>query len=411
MRILVNDFSGHPFQLQLSRAFAAEGHEVEHVYFAANNTPKGAVTRLPGDPGNFTIRGLAINCAFRKHSLLKRRQADIAYGKTVAARVVAFRPDAVISSNMPVDGQSVLLQAARENSARFVFWLQDVYCTAIEFVLRKKGIPFAWLAAAYYRHLEKDLLRRSDAVVCIAPEFLKTVTEWGVAHNRTFVIENWAALNEVQPSSKDNRWSRQFGFNDKFCFMYSGTLGMKHNPELLLKLARLFEGRLDVAIVVIADGAGADWLKQQQQFLRTKSLRILPFQPYQRLSEVLGTADVLISILDSECGAFAVPSKTLTYLCAGRPLLVAAPRENLASKLVIRANAGVVIPPNDPDVFVSTARKLMDDREGRRQFGLHARRYAERTFEIDHIRDQFMDVLARAGCRNLRTPVSLEARV
>ena len=41
MRILVNDYAGHPFQLQLSRSLARDGHTVLHTYFGAYQTPKG----------------------------------------------------------------------------------------------------------------------------------------------------------------------------------------------------------------------------------------------------------------------------------------------------------------------------------------------------------------------------------
>jgi len=401
MRILVNDFSGHPFQLQLSRALATRGHEIHHVYFAANNTPKGAVNRVQGDPETFSVEGLTIGCEFSKHSLLRRRRADVAYGRAVAARVATFRPQAVISSNMPTDGQRVLLAAARKQQARFVSWVQELYYTAIEFVLRKKHVPFAAMAAAYYKWLEKDLLRKSDAVVCIAAEFLDPLAQWGVAHDRIFVIENWAPLDEITRREKDNPWAREHGLADKFCFMYSGTLGMKHNPALLLALANEYAGCEDVSVVVIADGAGANWLRQQRRAMPRRGLQLLPFQPYDRLSEVLGAADVLISILDSNCGAFtAVPSKTLTYLCAGRPLLVAAPEHNLAAKIVSRAAAGIVVDPDDSAAFVAGARALRTDPRRRTEFARNARMYAENKFAIDHIRGQFMSVLARAGCQD-----------
>ena len=44
MRILVNDYAGHPFQLQLSRSLARDGHTVLHTYFGAYRPRKGAPT-------------------------------------------------------------------------------------------------------------------------------------------------------------------------------------------------------------------------------------------------------------------------------------------------------------------------------------------------------------------------------
>src|SRR6185437_12699249 len=157
---------------------------------------------------------------------------------------------------------------------------------------------------------------------------------------------NWAPLHEIIPIPKSNPWSLENGVADKFCFIYSGTLGMKHRPELLLDLARRFEKNGNVRLLVIAGGAGADWLSERACQVSEDVLRVLPLQPYERVPEVLGSADVLITLLDSEAGAFAVPSKTLAYLCAGRPIIIAAPAANEAAQIVARADAGVVISPD-----------------------------------------------------------------
>ena len=48
-------------------------------------------------------------------------------------------------------------------------------------------------------------------------------------------------------------------------------------------------------------------------------------------------------MIEADAGKFAVPSKVPSYMCAGRPILLAAPKENLAARTVARANAGIVV--------------------------------------------------------------------
>lgn len=395
MRILVNDFCGHGSPIGLSRELVRRGHQVLHVYFADNlSTPKGDTESSERDSLNLVIEGLHVPMKFSKHSIVTRRRADIAYGKAVAERVVAFKPDVVISANMPLDGQEILQRATREQNAKFIFSLQDVYSFAIRFVLKRKFRPLAILAGAYYERMEKRLLKKSDGVVCISPEFARIAIDWGVKPSCVSVIENWAPLGEIQPTPKDNAWSREHGLNEKFCFMYSGTLGMKHRPELLLALARYLETRNDAHLVVIAAGAGADWLRENSQEVRTDVFSLLPFQPYSRLSETLGASDVLIALLDSDAGAFAVPSKILSYLCAGRTLMLAAPRENHAAAVVDRADAGMVISPDSASDFVSGAKILMENVELRCRYAANARVYAESSFDIAIIADRFLEVFS-----------------
>ncbi len=394
MRIFVNEFCGHAFQMELSRKLAKMGHQVCHVYFADNqSTPKGETQARADDSANLAIEGLHIQCEFSKHSLRTRRRADHEYGREAAKRMLQFAPDVVISANMPLDAQNMLQQAARDQGARFVFWLQDVYSVAVRFVLSRKAKPLAAAGGWYFERLEKKLLRQSDAIICIAPGFAEFVRGWGVAESKISVIRNWAPLDEVIPTSRDNAWARENGIDGRFCFMYCGTLGMKHRPELLLALARRLEARKDARLVVIAGGAGADWLKERAHEVSSETLTVLPFQPYERISEVMGSADVLITLLDSEAKTFAVPSKTLSYLCAGRASIVAAPAANEAARVVEEAQAGLVVSPDDPTGIVSAAERFLQDGALLSQCAANARSYAEAHFSIDAIAGRFLEVL------------------
>ena len=398
MRILLNDFCGHAFPIELSSELARRGHSVLHVYFADNeSTPKGRIEAAQSNTADLTIEGLRVPMKFTKHSIRTRRKVDIAYGRAVSAKVIDFRPDVVISSNMPLDAQHVLQGSAGREGAKFIFWLQDIYSSAVRFVLKRKLGWLAGVAAArYYERVEKRLLGKSDGVICISPGFATLATEWGVDPSRTFMIENWAPLGQVLPTAKDNAWSREHGVAHRFCFMYSGTLGMKHRPELLLELARYLETRGDATLVVNAGGAGADWLREHAQGISKDALTLRPFQPYRRLSEVLGASDVLIALLDSEAGTFAVPSKILSYLCAGRPMILAAPRENHAAAVLELADAGFVVSPdNNRDILVA-AKTMMEGDELRARFAANGRLYAERSFNIGAIADRFLDVISRA---------------
>jgi glycosyltransferase involved in cell wall biosynthesis len=392
MRIFVNDFSGHPFQIQLSREFAKRGHEVEHVYFSGNtSTPKGAVHHSHVHH-NLKIHGLHIRRKFAKHSIRNRRAADIEYGIEVAKAVHKFRPHAVLSSNMPLDGQKILIEAARKHDAKFVFWLQDVYSMAVRFVLGRKLKILADLGGAYYEFLEKKLLHKSDSIVCISDSFVDYVKNWGIEEKKIHLIENWSPLDEIKPMPKDNAWARENGVADKFCFMYSGTLGMKHRPELLLSLAQYLASSREGVLIVNSAGPGADWLRENTKDVPSDVFRLQPFQPYERLSEVLGAADILIALLDSDAG-FAVPSKTLSYLCAARPILMAAPSANMSAKAILKAKAGLVVSPDSPEEFVAAAKKLLHSSNDRHSYAQNARTYAEHNFNIEDIADRFLSLI------------------
>jgi glycosyltransferase involved in cell wall biosynthesis len=121
------------------------------------------------------------------------------------------------------------------------------------------------------------------------------------------------------------------------------------------------------------------------------------FQPYEDLPDMLATADIVLVLLEPEAGAFSVPSKVLTYHCAGRPILGAMPAENLASRIIESNRSGIVVEPDDAAAFVAAAHLLVDDPDLRATMGRSGRRYAETTFDIERIGDRFVEVLGSVG--------------
>ncbi|MBI3452498.1 MAG: glycosyltransferase family 4 protein [Rhodospirillales bacterium] len=395
MKILVHDYAGHPFQVQLSRHLARRGHEVLHVFSTFFQTPRGSLARQPDDPPGFAVRGLDIGAPFEKYNFFKRVFQERAYGRRLAETIAGFRPDVVLSANTPLDAQAAALKAARVAGAGFVFWIQDLYSVAIYRILRQRLPVIGGPIGRRYMALEKRLVRRSDHVVAITDDFAPILGEWGVAAGRLTVIENWAPLDELPARPRDNAWAAEHGLAGKLVFMYSGTLGLKHNPDLMLQLAHRYQSRPEVRIVVISEGLGADWLRERAQGL--ENFQLLPFQPFARMPEVIASGDILMAVLEPEAGVFSVPSKVLTYFCAGRPLLTAIPAENLAARIIGRIRAGLVAPPGDGPAFLAAADRLVNDAALRAELGKNALDYARKTFDIDAIGTRFEGILARVA--------------
>ena len=114
MRIVVHDYSGHPFQVQLSRELASQGHDVLHLHSESFQTPKGGVRLRADDPASFAVEGISIHERFSKygHFALRRRQ-EIRYGYAAATRIDAFAPEVVISANTPLDAQRIIQASAK----------------------------------------------------------------------------------------------------------------------------------------------------------------------------------------------------------------------------------------------------------------------------------------------------------
>ena len=150
--------------------------------------------------------------------------------------------------------------------------------------------------------------------------------------------------------------------------------------------------------MVISEGPGADYLRERNIAENLDNLAILPYESFEEMPDILATADVLLAVLEADAGIFSVPSKVLTYHCAGKPILAAIPLGNLAARIIIREGSGICVEPDHITGFLSAARQLREDAALRQRCGEIARAYAERNFDIQIIAHQFEEyVLCQTG--------------
>jgi glycosyltransferase involved in cell wall biosynthesis len=392
MRILLHDYSGHPFQVELSRELSRRGHEVTHSYCDAYTSGKGHLRAEPGETIRFDPIGVGVVIA--KMSFGKRLLQEVRFGVELVRQVRRTRPEVVMASNVPIPTLVILAFVLRLRGVPWVLWHQDVQAVAIRSFAGNKLSRAFTVVAALIGAGEKWCARRAAAVVVIAESFVDVHRRWGT-EGKTRVIPNWAPLDEIRPVTRQNDWSHEHGLDDTRTLLYSGTLGLKHNPALLVALARqVIDAGHPVQLVVVNQGPAEQVLRDEAARLDVPLL-LLPFQPYERLSEVLGSGDVLVVLLEQDAGAFSVPSKTLSYLCAGRPVLGLMPAENLASILVARAE-GCVLPPR-PESLPAAAEwigSVLADDGLSADLGKAARALAEQEFALATCADSFESILA-----------------
>jgi colanic acid biosynthesis glycosyl transferase WcaI len=376
--------------VQLSRCLAERGHQVLHSYFREFQSPHGKLEKAASDSSELTIDPVSLGKPFPKYSFFRRRFLEIEVGKAFAAKIDAFAPDVVLVGNCPLDCVLQIGKKTRKAGRRLIFWQQDIYSSAISRILGRKFGFAGRLIGAYYRQMERRILAMSNATIVISQDFVEAIrTELAMPTANVHVIENWAPLDDIPLRPKQNAWSVKHDLADKKVVLYSGTIGLKHDPEQLLDLAESLKEDTEARLVVISEGPFADWLADAGRSKGLANVCFLPFQSYTDFPDVLGSADLTVALLEKDAGTFSVPSKILSYLCAGRPIVLSAPPENLAARIITGCGAGDVVASGDRAAFVSAVRALAGNSALRSQTGHNARIYAETTFNIGLITTRF----------------------
>ncbi len=390
MKIIIHDYGGYPFIYDLSRALAGKGFEITHIYSSASGSPNGDFSDLD----HLTVVDLGKELKkVNKNSFISRFRQENFYGTLIERKIRELNPDLVISGNTPLEAQKKIAALCVRRGIYLIHWLQDILSIAAENVIAKKSRLLSLVVGGYFRNIEKKCLLSADHVIPISQDFASIIQKWGIPEDRISVIENWSNIADIPLTDKSNAFSKHLNIEHTFNIVYSGTLGMKQNPELLAEIAVAYRDEQNVKIVVIATGSGVAYLKERAEAENLTNILILPLQPFKALPEVLGSGDLLVAMLESNASVYCVPSKILTYYCAGKPSLLIMSKDNLAARITTENKLGFVIDPGDLQGLRSVIDSTLADPAKLSAYGLRARQYAEENFPIERITDQFLQVI------------------
>ena len=179
MRILLHDYSGHPFQVQLSRELSRRGHDVTHSYCDAYTSGKGHLTSEPGETLVFDPIGVGVR--IDKLSFGRRLFQELGFGLQLVGQARRVRPDVVMAANVPIPTLMVLAAYLAVRRIPWVLWHQDVQAVAIRSFAGKKLSRAFSLVASAIEIGERWCSRRAAAVVVIADSFLDVHRRWGTS--------------------------------------------------------------------------------------------------------------------------------------------------------------------------------------------------------------------------------------
>jgi colanic acid biosynthesis glycosyl transferase WcaI len=389
LKILLHDYGRYPFTIELACELSQRGHEVTYAY-SEIETVRGDFAAAACFP-NLKLAPVRGAASLQKEAFVARYKAEVGHGKALRKIIAEIKPDVVLSGNAPLDAQKYIYAASRLHKAKFVYWMQDVLSFAIKRIVPKKLPVLGHPIAGRYSRLERLLVQRSDAVIAITSDFRGVLESWRVRGEKINIIENWAPALPTFDGDSVNAWKEAHGLSGKKIVMYSGTIGLKHMPELLMKLGTLLAADGRVQLVVIGAGEGMEWLRANSP----GGIEFLPFQPFSELGNSLGAADALLVVLDRQASDLCVPSKTLTYFRAGKPVIAAMPETNPAAKIVQNERLGVVVEPEAIPELAKEIIALLSDEPRALAMGERARAYAEKNFDLSMVASKFEELLER----------------
>ncbi len=399
MRILIYSYNYYPepigiapLMTELAEGLVKRGHQVR-VVTAMPNYPERRIYESYRGKGYVTEykNGVQIQRSYiwtrPQPNLLDRLLLDASFVITsFLPALIGWRPDVILatSPSLPVCLPTALLGWL--NRCPVILNLQDILPdAAIQVGLLKNKLLIHLFTA-----LEKFAYHTATKISVIADGFVDDLHSKGVSDSKIEQIPNWVDINFIRPLPKENNAFRAaHNLNGKFVVLYSGNIALTQGLETVIKAASTLRHIPDIAFAIAGEASGLQRLQTACLECGADNVLLLPFQPRERLPEMLAAADVGLVVQKKNVISFNMPSKIQVLLACGRALVASVPDNGTAARVIRQSGGGVIVPPEDHDALAQAILDLYKHPEKVKTLGYNSRQYAVEQYAFEQALNQY----------------------
>jgi colanic acid biosynthesis glycosyl transferase WcaI len=246
-----------------------------------------------------------------------------------------------------------------------------------------------------FSSLEKFAYKTASKISVIAQGFTENLLTKNVPIEKIVEIPNWVDVDFIKPLDKNNNYFRQENhLEGKFVILYSGNIALTQPLETLIDAAARLIDIPDIRVVIVGKKEALDRLEKYRQHQKADNVLLLPFQPREKLSEMLGAADVGMVMQKHNVISFNMPSKIQVLLASGRAIIASVPATGTAARAIECSGAGLVVAPEDPEKLAAAIVKLYENPQLLTILGEKGRQYAEENYAFEKTLDRYEQLFA-----------------
>jgi colanic acid biosynthesis glycosyl transferase WcaI len=333
--------------------------------------------------------------AFPRHQMPRRVANYLSYLALAVPRALALRPDIILAMTDPPIAGIAGAFIARLAGRPFVYNIRDLYPDmAVGGDIVRAG---KWVAR--WESLNRRALKQAARVIVLGDDMRERILAKGVAAERVVVIRDGTTPATAPTTTSASAVAQMPDRNDPivqeirdgfpFVVLHAGNLGFYGAWDTLLAAAKILSNE-NTGFVFIGDGANRAALESAARDL--PNVKFAPFRPVAQIAHVMMAGDVHIVTVKRGLEGVVVPSKLYSILEAGRPMIVIAPAECDAARIVVESGCGVATDPDDPAAVAAAIRELRAQPVRLAEMGRRARETAAKYARVNEL-ERFVAII------------------
>lgn len=348
-----DSFAEHNIYCDLLREFIKNGHEVycispseKRLGVDTHFEENGYLLKLKTgniQKTNTIEKGIStLRIALQFKSAIKKYYSNIKF-------------DLVLYSTPPVTLISAIEYVKKRDNAKTYLMLKDIFPqNAVDLGIMKtsglKGIIYK-----YFCKKEKRLYSVSDRIGCMS----QANAEYVIKHNPEIdpttvsICPNSIEVRDLRLNGEEKTTMRnKFGIPaDKKVFVYGGNLGRPQGIPFIIDCLRAEKNNEEVFFLIVGDGTEYSKLEafiNEEKADNVKLMSRLPCDDYDRM---IAACDVGMIFLDNRFTIPNFPSRLLSYMQAGLPVMACTDTSTDIGKVITESGFGWWCESNSTESF------------------------------------------------------------
>lgn len=299
----------------------------------------------------------------------------------------------IVYSNPPILPMIATL-ASKVFGIKMIFVSYDIYP---EIAIRTNTISESSVISKTMRFINRSLYKNVTKVVALSYDMKSFLIRHRsqLNENQIVVIPNWFKDKKIlnTEESYKNMLFKDVKAKEKLVISYFGNMGIAQDLNTLIEAIKQFKNDEDVVFVFAGHGNKLPYLNDVVDKAGLKNVIIYEFLHGEDFQDALNISDVFVVSLEKGLTGLAVPSKTYSYMMAGKPVIAIMDADSDISKDLIENNAGFAIEVGEVENLVNAIKELKKDQQLRKEMGLNIRRVFEEKYTTEKATSKYVDMI------------------
>lgn len=306
------------------------------------------------------------------------------YTRAIKKHFNRIKFDIVLSATPPVTLYKAMKYIKDRDHASVYLLLKDIFPqNAVDIGL----LSGSSLLYKYFRKKEENLYALSDYIGCMSQANIDYIlaNNSRIDRNKIELCPNSIEIHDIHVSDEEKKSIRKkYGIpEDRIIFLYGGNLGKAQGIPFFIDCLKYLKNNRSVYFLIVGSGTEFGDISGFIREEKPENIKLLKSIPHDEFDLLAAGCDIGLIFLDHRFTMPNFPSRLLTYMQAGIPVLAATDKNSDIGETITEGGFGWWCESNVVVNFANLINDCLSDRNNWTYKQNAARCYLKKYYDVE----------------------------